>query len=186
MNLCKYGIEEEQSDIRAHVSLPGRCITVFRTADMVKLIKENKFREVGATQPGVEYDTAKGRLVPLKAIKPKGVLTSEVFPWGEYHHEEMDTGAKGDMAVECVIRAIRANKFPLWLNPEIEGNKDLDIQGTDVIVSAKRRIQVKYDHLAYPKAKGGSGNLFIQTHESNPRKIYGDVSEGSISGRALP
>jgi len=35
MKLHKYGIEEEQSDIRAHVSLPGRRVTVYRTAHMV-------------------------------------------------------------------------------------------------------------------------------------------------------
>lgn len=172
MKLVRYGIEEEQSDIRAHVSLPGRRITVFRTADMVALIREREHEERTASQPGVDFATAKGFCVPLDAIRHKHVVTSDSFPWDNWTHSEMDCGEKGIMAVICVKAAILANKFPLWVCGIVNEDKEMDIQGTDMIVTANRRIQVKYDAPAYPKSLGGTGNLFIQTHECNPLKIH--------------
>jgi len=172
----KYGIDEEQSDIRAHVSLPGRRLTVYRTADMVALIAGNKYRRKIATQPGVEFPTALGWLVPLNDIQPQFVITSGVFPWDKWDHATMNCGQKGDMAVVCVKAAILANKFPLWVCGHVNGDKELDIQGTDIIVSARRRIQVKYDAPAYPTKDGGTGNLYVQTHECNPLKIHGDTA----------
>jgi len=175
MSLHKYGIEEEQSDIRAHVSLPGRRVTIYRTADMVKLVTNGSYREGTATQPGVGHTTGKGWLVPFGDIQPRYVLKSEAFPWGKWDHTKMDCGQKGDMAVVCVKAAILANKFPLWVCGHVNGDKELDILGTDIIVCARRHIQVKYDHLAYPRLEGGSGNLFVQTHECNPLKIHGEM-----------
>lgn len=167
----KYGIYEERSDIRAHVSLPGKRITVFKTSDMVALLGCRKYRQIMGYQPGIEYPTAKGFIVPLEDISPQYVLESRKFPWHEYDESKLDCEAKGQMAVACVISAIKANRFPLWVSGRINGNKELDIEGTDVIVTASRHIQVKYDGLAYPVSQGGSGNLFIQTHECNPLKL---------------
>lgn len=172
MKLYQYGIEEEQSDIRAHVSLPGRCVTVYKTADMVTLIQSRNYRQKFATQPGVDFPTAQGWLVPIGDIQPQYVLTSELYPWRNYNHGDMNLGQRGDMAVQCVRAFIVSNKFPLWVCGHINDDKELDIQGTDIVVSARRRIQVKYDWLAYSKDKGGSGNLFIQSHECNPLKIH--------------
>lgn len=76
------------------------------------------------------------------------------------------------MAVVCVRAAIVANKFPLWVCGKVNGDKELDIRGTDIIVSARRHIQVKYNAPAYLQEEGGTGNLFVQTHECNPLKIY--------------
>lgn len=172
-SLFKYGIEEEQSDIRAHVSLRGRCVTVFRTADMLALVKAKKYPEKPATQPGVNGSvTAKGYIVPLADIEPKYILCSSKFPWDRYDHDKMTLMERGDAAVAVVRAAIRANYFPLWVCGIVESDKELDIQGTDIVVNARRRIQVKYDHAACSAKDGGTGNLFIQTHERNPLKIY--------------
>lgn len=175
MTLHPYGITEEQSDIRAHVSLPGRRAIIYRTADMVALVSARQYREATATQPNVDYETAKGWLVPLDDIQPQCVLKSTVFPWAKWNHDAMDCGQKGDMAVLCVRSAIISNKFPLWVCGHVTEDKELDIRGTDIIVVARRRIQVKYDAPSYPKEEGGSGNLFIQTHECNPLKIHGGI-----------
>lgn len=176
MKLHRYGIEDEQSDIRAHVSLPGRSLLVYRTSDMVDLVRLKAYPERNATQPGVDFDTAKGWIVPIADIIPMGAfIRSEHFPWDRWSHNEMGCKEKGDMAVYCVKAAIVNNRFPLWVCGRTNADTELDIQGTDIIVSARRRIQVKYDHLAYPKNEGGSGNLFIQTRECNPLKIYGSV-----------
>lgn len=129
-------------------------------------------------QPCIEYETARGLLVPLEDINPQYVLMSEEYPWEQWYaylktcrNNELTT-QKGRMAVNCVTNAIRMNKFPLWVCGHINNDREIDIQGTDIIVSASRRIQVKYDERAYPRIMGGSGNLFIQTHECNPMKNY--------------
>ena len=171
-DLFEYGITDEQSDIRAHVSLPGRQVLVCRTLDMVELLRTNNYPAKPGYQDGVDHATAYGFLVPLNDIQPQFVLVSQRFPWDKWNHDTMDCGQKGDMAVACVRAAICANKFPLWVCGYVNNDKELDIEGTDIIVSAKRRIQVKYDARAYP---GGSGNLYIQTHECNPLKIHGET-----------
>jgi len=176
MNLHKYGIEEEKSDIRAHVSIPGRRVTVYRTPDMVSLITGKEYPQKTATQIGVDFDTGRGWLVPLDDIQPQFVLTSEVYPWNEWKHDTMDCGQKGDAAVMCVRAAIMANRFPLWVCGHVNEDRELDLRGTDIIVCATRHIQVKYDALSFPKLDGGTGNLFIQSHERNPRQIHGEAS----------
>jgi len=170
--LHEYGIADEQSDIRAHVSLPGRRVTVYSTDDMVTLTDSNDYRSATATQPGVDFDTAKGVLVPIADIHPRYVLLSDSFPWDKWIHGEMGCKAKGDFAVLCVRAAIVANRFPLWVCGVVTEDREIDIQGTDIVVAASRRIQVKYDAPSYPRENGGSGNLFIQTHECNPLKIH--------------
>ena len=173
--LRKYGIADEKSDIRAHATFKGRQIIVYRTADMAKLVEEGSYREVPATQPGVDVITAKGYLVPVADIQPQYVLTSSTFPWENYDHEEMNLAQRGNAAVTVVRAAIMFNKFPLWVCGIVETDKDLDISGTDIVVNATRRIQVKYDGGAYPKSEGGTGNLFVQTMECNPLKIYSEA-----------
>jgi len=170
--LCKYGIAEEQSDIRAHVSFPGQQITVFKTADMLSLVETKTFSERTAGQPGVDGITARGFIVPIVAIEPKYILTSSRFPWLDYDHASMDLAERGKAAVAAVRAAIRANRFPLWVCGIVNDDRELDIQGMDILVNAKRRIQVKYDWGAYPKDRGGTGNLFIQTAERNPLGIH--------------
>jgi len=170
--MIKHGIEEEHSDIRAHVSLLGKQITVYKTADMLELLNKNSYKETVAFQPGWEDTTSKGWLVPLKDIHTKVVLHSSVFEWHKFTHSSMNLSERGKMAVAAVKCAILANKFPLWVCGYTTNDKDLDIQGTDIIVDTQRHIQVKYDWLSCPRSKGGSGNLYIQTHECNPLKIY--------------
>jgi hypothetical protein len=171
-DLYKYGIEEEQSDIRAHVSFRGRCVTVFRTEDILRLVTVNEYRHRPACQPGVNGPTAMGYLVPIVDVDPRYILTSEVCPWDRFNDESLDLGQRGKNAVAVVKAAIKNNQFPMWVCGIVETDKEIDIQGTDIVVHARRRIQVKCDWLACPKENGGTGNLFIQTHERNPLKIH--------------
>lgn len=173
--MIKYGIDEEESDIRAHVSLPGKCITVFRTADMRALLERNSYPTRMAGQKGVDGFTSKGHVVPITDVNPKYILTSKFYQWDKWDHDAMSCGEKGDMAVDCVRAAIIANKFPLWVCGIVNDQVEIDIEGTDILVSSRRRIQVKYDWLAYPKP-GGSGKLYIQTHECNPLRLYNSAS----------
>ena len=171
MNLHEYGIAEEKSDIRAHVCLPGHMVTVYKTRDMVALLATRRYPIANGYQANIDFPTSKGFLVPLDDIQPQHLLRSSRFPWGRWRHSEMGCKEKGDMAVLCVRAAIQANLFPLWLCGVVCADREIDIQGTDIVVSANRRIQVKYDCGAHPKKNGGTGNLFIQTHECNPLGI---------------
>lgn len=146
---------------------------MYRTADMVQLVADGDYPEVPASQPGVEGITAKGYLVPIVDIEPQYILKSAAFPWGKYVHKKMNLAQRGDAAVIVVRAAIKGNKFPLWVCGIVESDKDLDISGTDIVVHATRRIQVKYDYGSYPEHEGGTGNFYIQTMERNPLKIYG-------------
>jgi len=169
--LHSYGIAEEQSDIRAHVTFPGRRVTVYRTADMVRLIKNKQYRMALAEQPCVTGATGQGYLVPIDDICPSRVLPLKGFPWYLFDYKKMNLTQRGDAAMKVVMTVIRANIFPLWLHGE-ESNKEENVAGIDIVVNAKRRIQVKCDWGAYPKAEGGTGNLFVQTAERNPRKLW--------------
>jgi len=95
------------------------------------------------------------------------------YPWHEMPGRNDPTGKKGDAAVLVVCAAIRNNKFPLWVCGAVTDDREIDIQGTDIIIQAQRRIQVKYDWLACPE---GTNNVFIQTHECNPLKQYSKAS----------
>jgi hypothetical protein len=48
-----YGIQNEKSDIRAHVSVVNRGVFVFQTSAGVEAIEKHKPRAVWAGQPGV-------------------------------------------------------------------------------------------------------------------------------------
>lgn len=175
VNLVDYGIADEQSDIRAHVTIPGRQIVVFKTADMQTLITQKKYPERKATQPGVKgLVTGVGVVVPIIDIESYCILKSSIFPWDKYNYKAMSIVECGNAAVTVVKAAIRANRFPLWVCGIVTTDKEIDIQGTDIIVKATRRIQTKHDWGAYSREDGGTGNVFIQTKECNPLKLYGD------------
>jgi len=171
-DLHKYGITEEQSDIRAHVCFPGKQVIVFRTQDMVSLLRKkgSMYPQRPAYQPNVSGATAMGYCVPITDISPCFNLQSEHYDWDRHNYESMNLAQKGDAAVDVVLAAIKANKFPLWVCGIVTCDKELDISGTDITIRASRRIQVKCDEKAW---SGGTGNLYIQTHERNPLKIHG-------------
>ena len=159
--LVEHGIFCEKSDIRAHVS--NRIVYVFKTRLVVKTISENRYRSVFAKQPGVKYATARGFLVPPKDIPGCQLCRHEPWPYWSYFDAKWDTSRKGRWAVCCVTDMIERGRFPLWLPAKQTRDIQLDRAGTDIVVAADKRIQVKCD---YPASK--TGNLYIQTHEINP------------------
>jgi len=177
--LVKYGISEEESDIRAHVTLIGRQIVVFPTAEIVRLIGETQYREATATQPGVNGQiTARGYVVPITDIQRLAIVRSDKYPWPtQKQYDDMSLSNKGDIAVQAVCAAIRANRFPLWVSADIVSDIELDIRGMDITINARRRIQVKHDWGCW---NGGTGNVFIQTHECNPLKQYGALYQPEL------
>jgi hypothetical protein len=62
-------------------------------------------------------------------------------------------------------------RFPIEFDPKIVEGRGLQIEGMDIIVNCKVKIQVKCDFTGGRKPLG-SGNLFLQTAECNPLRNY--------------
>jgi hypothetical protein len=71
------------------------------------------------------------------------------------------------MAVLCVIAAMKRGRFPFWLDAAEDKRENVQIQGTDIVVFCRKKVQVKCDYAAGDKPNG-TGNLFLQRAERNP------------------
>lgn len=175
--LFDYGIQNEESDLRTHVCFKAGIVYVFETSAGRKAIERYDYKDKFAGQPGVNGPTGKGKAVPIEAIR--GVTETYIpdllirrYPI----FREDDTSVKGRKAEAIVKEIIRAGRFPFpnkWnhVNPAC-----VDIQhvGVDLIVIYPHeiRIQVKCDYLGGSKMLGGTGNLFLQTAERNPKRKF--------------
>lgn len=174
--LFNYGIFEEQSDIiRAHVSPATRRVYVFRTVEAQALLQASpaKYPKVDAMQPGVSYRTGRGYLVPPEDIPNLRVVDLHGEEWWDRFRFTFDTTKKGKYAVKVVVWMLKNGRFPLWIQNASESNCIRTQRGgTDIVLWAHKRIQVKCDWQAGPKELGGSGSLFLQTEEANPLGKY--------------
>lgn len=162
------GIHTENSDIRAHVSVVGRCIYVFPTLNGIAAMEAcEDVRSAG--QPGVVGVTALGKVVPWRSIEGIRQLQFVSWPKWEEFREDMTTSQKGSLAVECVIASMRIGRFPFWLNATEDQRQNIQIKGTDIVVFCKKKIQVKCDWKA---GEGGTGNIYLQFSERNPLKRH--------------
>ena len=174
--LFPYGIQLERSDIRVHVAPATRRLYVFKTAEAQRLLSERgaDFAIASARQPGVPYVTALGALVPYDAIPDLRIVElPETRPWWDKFKPEHSTSDKGRMAVAVVLWALRHAWVPLWWSAATESEShSLQRTGTDILLYGRWRIQIKCDWPAGPVELGGSGNLFFQQAELNPRKRH--------------
>jgi hypothetical protein len=164
-----YGIANETSDMRVHVSVCTDLAYIFETEAMRKFIASNGdfLRRVRAYQFGVSTPTAYGLLVPLRsadfvtAVSYSGIEDSKPS-------QDWSTTKKGAWAASIVACLANLGRLPLYIRDASEHwSREVQISGTDVIVSESFRIQTKCDWRASP-----TGNLFIQTHEANPRGMH--------------
>jgi len=171
MELYEYGILTEQSDIRAHVSVACRSVFVFQTQKAIHALNNGEYRIVSAYQPGCNEPTAKGWIVPPNDIDDLRHLNCGNWSgWSEFTHS-MTTSQKGNHAVELVLELMRLGHFPIWLENQKETrDTEIQIKGADIVVHMNKKVQIKCDWKAGPKAEGGSGNLFLQKSERNPHK----------------
>lgn len=166
-DLFPHGIFEENSDVRAHVSVLEQIIYVFPTRNGINAIKVHDPILVSAGQPGVVGATATGWLVRPDWIEDiRKVKFQSWERWGEFD-EGLSTNKKGRLAVECVIEIMRRGRYPFWIDATEDQRENIQISGTDILVFCKKRIQVKCD---YPV--GRTGNLFLQKSERNPLKRH--------------
>lgn len=170
MKMFEYGVQTELSDIRAHVGMTVCKVYVFPTKETKELIekmsKENMSRRP-AYQPGVSSPTAWGFPVPWEQI-PR--IKEVRFPkgWILNWKDTLSTTQKGAIAVDVVRNLLKLGRFPLWAEAIIPEDREIQIQGTDIIVKQEFRIQVKCDAKCGSRELGGTGNIYLQTHESNP------------------
>jgi hypothetical protein len=173
--LKPYGILQEQSDIRVHVSISTRAFYVFKTAGVRDLIISNpdKYKIAKAKQPGVVGVTAEGWLVPVEDVPDlRRVEWNEGgFPWWDSFSEEDATSEKGRKATMMVKFLLKKGLIPLWAESEEPSDNNIQIMGVDIILIKNLRLQVKCDWRCGPRPDG-SGNFFIQKAEINPMKKF--------------
>lgn len=174
--LVKYGIQNEQSDIRAHVCVTVGRVYVYPTAAGIEAINTKRYRRVPVRTHvgnGRQVVTAEGFLVPPSHIRrcvsmeiPDRLMEKLAF------RPEDSTTAKGEKAVKAVTWFLRHGGFPLSVHGEVIHDQDLQVDGLDIYVRLRAKIQVKCDYKGGPKEMGGTGNLFLQVAECNPFKAH--------------
>lgn len=169
--LFEYGIHTEASDIRAHVSVVHRSLYVFQTRNGVQAIAHHKPQLRPAYQNGVSGPTAEGWLVKPEWIPDLRTLPFISWDGWDKFNESMPTNEKGALAVQCTLEAMKRGRFPFWVNASEDDRTNIQLKGTDILVFCRKRIQVKCDYRSGHTPKG-TGNLFLQKSERNPRKLY--------------
>lgn len=172
--LVRCGIyDEDGSIIRCHVSIKANKVYVF-SVDDVRSLDLSKYFEAGAHQPGIKTATALGRLVP-----PTDIPNMAEYPIPEplathaKPFEKASTSVKGQIAVSIVKELLKCRVIKLPMTITEITDRQMQISGTDILIMATVKIQVKCDWNAGPKSiPGCTGNLYIQTHECNPFGLH--------------
>ena len=169
--LIEYGIQNEASDIRAHVCVTTERMYVYSTTSGVETIEKGDYRMMPAFQwvNGQSMKTAEGYLVPPEDIE--GCITKTI-PQSLIEHYSFDrsdsTSIKGNKAVGVVMSFIQAGHFPFIAEGQVIDDRNLQVSGTDIHVGIDKKIQVKCDYNGGPRELGGTGNLYLQVAECNP------------------
>jgi len=177
--LFDYGIQNEQSDLRAHVCPLVRRVYVYPTVEGRRATEAGGRSARPAYQAGVTGPTAMGYCVPPFDIRRCVALEVRADAWAAATFcETDDTSTKGAKAVRFVAGMIRAGVFPLPYaidQCDADPSRTMQINGDDIVVtvgSNRVHIQVKCDYRGGDVALGGTGNLYLQVAERNPlRKV---------------
>jgi hypothetical protein len=167
MNLISYGIQSEESDMRAHVSVSNATVYLFPTYCGVKAIQSRPQNTARPAYTG-QTITAMGYAVPIKEIQQlKPIpIPQDVFEKAKFTKDD-DTSAKGAKAVYVVKEMIKRGLIPVTLKPEEVTDENMQIKGTDILITAVCKLQVKCDWRA-----GQTGNVYLQIAERNISKAY--------------
>ena len=171
--LMDYGIQNEVSDFRTHVT--GAMYTyIFPTANAKSLTARAEhvgLKKVSVFTRGIE--TAQGYPVPISWIEGLQEILIPQQIWDRFRiHDKMDTSKKGMLATSIVVELLKNDMVPLPVRLNHADSKAFQVSGTDILINASLRLQVKCDLPGGQKRYGGTGNLFIQTAECNPWKRY--------------
>ena len=166
-SFIQYGIQNEESDLRAHVSGCNKSVYVFETINGIRAINDNCESRQFAKQPGIDRPTGEGWLVKISWID--GIKKIECPDWTGWNDgKPYSLKDRGKLACECVKFLINSGRFPMLLESKEMENINCQIKGIDLVITSNRKkIQVKCDWIA-----GQTGNLFLQFAEINPMGIY--------------
>lgn len=169
--LVNYGIHEEKADLRFHVGVVTKRVFIFEPKYILRLIASGKYPSAFAYTGNIK--TANGYLIPPGDIPN---LREAQIPWDIYSeamfNEKDSTSIKGFKAMRVVRKMISLGLISSIIDTVDVNDRELQIEGTDIIPIFAESYQVKCDWKAGPKSLGGSGNLYIQTAECNPLKRY--------------
>ena len=173
--MINYGIEQENSDLRAHVCVVNKSVYVYSRRAGIAAIEKGESERVSGYQPGVGHATSEGYLVRPWDIQgcqrvdiPVKLLAAADF------REDDSTTNKGVKAAFVVGQMLKMGLFPLPVEGEDVSDAVLQIQGTDIVVQLSARIQVKcdwYGGFKNPQVKT-TGFLFLQVAERNPLRRH--------------
>jgi len=186
--LVEYGIKDETTEYRAHVCPVAGRVYAFETRNGLSAIERHDFDKKEVYTPcrkcrgSIFCDvcfgkgkvlTALGFIVPVLMI-PEIMDIGIPDSWCEEIGLEVSLSPeeKGRKAVSIITGLIKRGKFPFLASQKLITDRDIQINGTDIQVKLILSIQVKCDFRGGSTELGGTGNLFIQTHESNPFKLY--------------
>lgn len=170
--LARYGIQTEQSDYRAHVCFAEGAVYLYETAQGVAACKTGNYPVREAYQSGVEGRTALGYLVPPAHIPGcRRVPIPADLEHNVACRRDESTSAKGRKAVQVVAEMMRMGLISLPMTLTEVNEKRLQLLGIDALTKVEKKLQVKCDFYGGMKP-GGSGNLYLQFAERNPRGMY--------------
>jgi len=144
----------------------GQCVYVFPTKRGVGAIDPERHRLAPAYTGNIK--TAEGYLVPPKDIPLCRDISLPPRVMKDVDFRSTDTvSEKGRKAVRVVQWLLRTGQFPLWAEPGIIEDYEMQVSGFDILVRMSTRIQVKCDWFA-GDGPGCTGNLYLQVRECNP------------------
>lgn len=172
--MVEYGIQTEASDYRLHVCFCTGLLYLFPRFSALEMIESDLYPKAFARQPGVDYATGQGYLLPCDPLVFPDLVEIEI-PTDIM--QEVDCRLEDSLVVrgqkaERVVRMMFERKLVqthLDLNLG-STNQKAQIEGIDFITRSLKH-QVKCDFKGGPRERGGTGNLFIQTAELNPFKL---------------
>jgi hypothetical protein len=170
--LVDYGIQNEGSDIRAHVCVNAKVVYVYPTSEGIAAIERGRYTPrpvyTGQIQTATGYAVPPSNINRCLPVNVKSLFVKYPINFSD------STSEKGRKAVQIVIDMLRIGYFPFFVAAEEVTDQNLQIEGTDIYVNARMKIQVKCDFEGgEPKRDGAkgervTGNLFLQTAECNP------------------
>jgi len=167
--LVQYGINEEKSDFRAHVTGIQKAYVFPRSPTARLVAQADRHGLVLKTVRISDIKTARGYPVPLSYIEGLQEIAIPLDTWQTYLIAKgMPTSTKGQLATAIMVVLLKKGLVSLPVQPDFADSKALQIAGTDIIISAALHMQVKCDLPGGDRKYGGTGNLFIQVEECNP------------------
>lgn len=163
--MTAHGINADLSDFRIHVCPISTKMYLFPTS---------KGREA-ADRCGAEHfgETSRGKKVPVQNIEWVRWIAVDRSDWAAADIRETDReDIRGKKAEVLVLKYLREGRIGVPLNSYVVSDVSNQFRGVDIKTEAAEfTIQVKCDYRG-GIGNGATGNLYIETHERNPRRLH--------------